>query len=155
MQLLNTHGRRQGGARGCTCTPLEFESDDVICCLQAKCTQSFALASGARTNCPSIYYKMSNISKISFLHNIEVLCQHWWHAAEDYMLRWVLKEAMLCFFSARCLIWCPFTLILLCTCSYLVVKQRTVNVQLTIWAMSKHNAMMICHDRPPPRRPPH
>ena len=61
--------------------------DDVICCLQAKCTQSFALASGARTNCPSIYYKMSNISKISFLHNIEVLCQHWWHAAEDYMLR--------------------------------------------------------------------
>ena len=24
-----THGRRQGGARGCTCTPLEFENDDV------------------------------------------------------------------------------------------------------------------------------
>ena len=37
------HGRRQGGARGCTCTPLEFENDDVIWCLHAKCTK-FSLA---------------------------------------------------------------------------------------------------------------
>ena len=33
-----------GGARGCTCTPpLEFENDDVIWCLHAKCTK-FSLA---------------------------------------------------------------------------------------------------------------
>ena len=45
------HGRRQGGARGCNCTPLEFENDDVIYCLQVKCTKFFARASGASTNC--------------------------------------------------------------------------------------------------------
>ena len=38
-----------GGCKGVHLHPLEFESDDVICCLQAKCKENFARASGART----------------------------------------------------------------------------------------------------------
>ena len=47
--VASAHGRRQGGARGCTCTPLEFENGYIICCLQAKYNKIFARASGGRT----------------------------------------------------------------------------------------------------------
>ena len=57
--LLGFMGAGRGVQGRCTCTPLEFENDDVICCLQVKCTQNVARASGARTDWPKTRYKNS------------------------------------------------------------------------------------------------
>ena len=37
----SAHGRQQGGAGGCECSPLEFENDAVICCSPAKYPKFF------------------------------------------------------------------------------------------------------------------
>ena len=48
------HGRQQGGAGGCECSPLEFENDDVIRSSPANYLIFFVGAFGACNNCTKI-----------------------------------------------------------------------------------------------------